>query len=83
MEDIVLKADLDDSTSLYVSPVDQQTYEEHVDNDVLGGLDGYFIFRSRRTGYPRLEILAKAPTFEMASELFDMIVVGNRGRASA
>lgn len=83
MEDVVLKADLDDSTSLYVSQVDQQTYTEHVDNDVLGGSDGYFIFKSRRTGFPRLEVLAKAPTFETASELFDLIVFGARSREAA
>lgn len=74
MEDIVLKADLDDSTCLYISPIDRHTYEEHVYHDNLGGNRGYFVLRSRRTGATRLEVLAKAPTLEAAVDLFDMIM---------
>ena len=78
MEDIVLKADLDDSTCLYISPINRQTYEEHVHHDNLGGDRGYFVLRSRRTGAMRLEVLAKVPTLEAAVDLFDMIMVGRR-----
>lgn len=78
MEDFVLKADLDEATALYVSPINRQTYEEHVQDDNLGGDLGYFVLRSRRTGPIRLEVLAKVPTIEAATDLFDMIVHGWR-----
>ena len=78
MEDIVLKADLDETTCLYISPIDRQTYEEHVLDDNLGGDRGYFVLRSRRTGFQRLEILAKVPTLEAAADLFDMIVAARK-----
>lgn len=74
MEDIVLKAALDECTSVYISPIARTTYEEHVQDDNLGGDKGYFVLRSRRSGENRLEVLAKASTLETATELFDMIV---------
>lgn len=78
MEDVVLRTDLDDSTSLYVSPLSRQTYEEHVEVDNLGGPQGYFVVRSRSFGDNRLEVLAKAPTFEAAEALFDLIVATSK-----
>lgn len=78
MEDIILKADLDESTRLYVSPLDQQTYSEYVEGDILGGSDGYFVCRSNREGFPKLEVLAKASNMEAATQLFDMIVAAHR-----
>jgi hypothetical protein len=74
MDDIVLKTDLDGSTSLYVSPISRQTYDEHVDDDSLGGERGYFVMRSRSIGGQRLEVLAKAPSLEAAEILFNLIV---------
>lgn len=73
MEEIVLRKILDDSTSLYVSPISRQTYEEHVSDNALGGAEGYFVMRSRAQGETRLEVLAKAPSLEAAEALFDMI----------
>lgn len=73
MEDVVLRTELDDSTSLYVSPLSRQTYDEYVENDNLGGSQGYFVLRSRSCGETRLEVLAKAPTLEAAEALFDLI----------
>ena len=81
MEDVVLRTSLDDSTSLYVSPLSRQTYAEHVEDDNLGGAQGYFVVRSRATGDNRLEVLAKAPTFEAAEALFDLIVASTRSHA--
>lgn len=78
MEEIVLKAELDESTCLYISPINRETYEESVQEDNLGGDRGYFVLRSRRTGGPRLEVLAKVPSLEAASDLFDMIIAGRR-----
>lgn len=80
MEDLVLRANLDESTSLYISPISRTTYEEHIQEDNLGGDHGYFILRSRREGVTRLEVLAKAATLEAAVDLFDLIV-GRRNRA--
>lgn len=81
---MILRAKLDGDVTLYVSPIDRQTYAEHVDEDNLGGGDGYFLMRSLSTnGRERLEILAKAPTFAAAGDLFDMIVGANRRAALA
>ena len=78
MEDMVLKAQLDDVTKLYVSPISRQTYDEHVQDDSLGGERGYFVMRSRSTGTNRLEILAMAPTLDAAEVLFDLTVASRR-----
>lgn len=81
MDEVVLKADLEDATCLYISPISRQTYEEHIQDDCLGGERGYFVLRSRRAGEPRLEVLAKVPSLEAASDLFDMIVGRRRALA--
>lgn len=78
MDDIILKAELDESTCLYISPISRETYAEHIQYDNLGGSGGYFVLRSRRAGPQRLEVLAKVPTLEAASDLFDMITSGRR-----
>lgn len=78
MDDIVLKTELDESTSLYISPISRETYAEHIEEDNLGGASGYFVLRSRRTGAQRLEVLAKVPSLEAACDLFDMIVSARR-----
>ena len=78
MDDVVLRAELDESTCLYISPISCETYAEHIQEDNLGGACGYFVLRSRRTGAQRLEVLAKVPTLEAASDLFDMIVSARR-----
>lgn len=82
MEDIVLSANLDDRTTLYVSPLNRQTYDDYLETDNLGGDRGYFVLRSSRVGNTeRFEILAKAATFDAAGDLFDLIVgSGRRGR---
>ncbi|MBI1407282.1 MAG: hypothetical protein GC145_14300 [Caulobacter sp.] len=84
MEDMILSARLDESTTLYVSPIAQQTYAEYVGEDNLGGGDGYFVVRSRRQGSSdRIEVLAKAPSFAAAGDLFDLIVGSARRVAPA
>ena len=78
MDDRVLKAKIDDFTTLYVSPLDPQVYSEHLDEDTLGGSDGYFVTKTVIIGRDqRFEILAKAPSFEAAEDIFDMIVAAN------
>lgn len=75
MEDIVLRAAIDSETTLYVSPISPETYEEHFERDTLGGGNGYFVMRCRRAGHREsLEILAKASSLEAAGDLFDLIV---------
>ena len=75
MEDIVLTAAIDSETTLYISPISPETYEEHFERDTLGGGNGYFVMRSRKSGsLDTLEILAKAPSLEAAGDLFDLIV---------
>lgn len=82
MDDVVLTAKLDDATTVYVSPIAPETYAEYVDEDNLGGDAGYFLLRSLRQGNSeRFEVLAKAPSFDAASDLFDLIVTG-RGSAT-
>jgi len=75
MDDRVLKAKIDDFTTVYVSPLDHQVFSEHLDEDNLGGSDGYFVTRTTGLGRDqRFEILAKAPSFEAAEDVFNMIV---------
>jgi hypothetical protein len=73
MDDVVLRTEIDDTTSVYISPISRETYAEYVQDDNLGGSRGYFVLRSRRTGERRLEVLAKVPTLEAATDLLDMI----------
>jgi hypothetical protein len=75
MDDLALVATLDDSSTLYVTPLDAQAYSEHVESDRLGGSDGYFVVRETATTF---EVLAKAPSFEAAGDLFDLIVTNRR-----
>ena len=70
MDDISLVAQIDDDTTIYVSPVHCQTYEEFVENDNLGGANGYFIARKRKNQF---EVLAKATCIDSARELFGML----------
>jgi hypothetical protein len=80
MDDLTLMATLADSSILYVTPLDPRTYAEHVEVDVLGGGDGYFLVRAAG---PSFEVLAKAPSFEAAGVLFDLIVSApTRARAA-
>tara|TARA_B100001971_G_C18213306_1_gene552166 strand:- start:734 stop:973 length:240 start_codon:yes stop_codon:yes gene_type:complete len=71
MDDLTLSAKIGDEYTLYVAPIHRETYREFVSEDNLGGESGYFLLRSTARG---LEVLAKAPTFEAASALFDLIV---------
>lgn len=80
MDDLALVAQLGDGSTLYVSPVDSATYKECVEYDTLGGADGYFIVRAVPMGKrTRLDVLAKAATFEAASCLFDLVVARQQG----
>ena len=75
MDDLMLQARLDDRTTLTVAPIDDQTYADYMGDENLGGSQGYFVLRTSRTETgSRFEILAKAPSFEAAGELFEMIV---------
>jgi hypothetical protein len=62
MDDVAFRARIDDSCSVYISPIDRETYDDQIGSAGLGGHDGYFLMLSRRTGLPRLEVLAKVPT---------------------
>lgn len=75
MDDLMLSARIDEKTMLRVSPIEQETYSEYVDDDVLGGSEGYFLVRTTQCPFsPSVEILAKLPNFEAAIAVFDMIV---------
>lgn len=75
----MLEARLDDYTTLTVSPIDEESYAEFVGDDTLGGCHGYFLLKSSRTNLGFVcEVLAKAPSFEAAQTVFDMIVRGHR-----
>nr|WP_314072208.1 hypothetical protein [uncultured Roseococcus sp.] len=74
MDDVVLSKRLDQASTLYITTLDRNTYEQFAENDLLGGGGGYFVVRSTRDGkHDRLEILAKASSFEAAGQLFDLI----------
>ena len=70
MDEVTLIAKLDNDTTLYVSPVHDQTYREFVDANNLGGSGGYFIARERCNQF---EILAKAASLDAAREIFGML----------
>lgn len=78
MEDVVLRVRLGEATYLYISPISRETYEDQIQDDDLGGDNGYFVLRSHRSGERRLEVLAKVPTLEAAHALFDIIVGSGR-----
>ncbi len=81
MDDLMLQARLDEFTTVKVSPIDNETYSEYIEEDTLGGSIGYFItLISNRPSSPRFEVLAKAPSFEAAGQIFRMIVEGNQRR---
>lgn len=75
MDDITLIAKIDNETTLYVSPMHGQTYDEFVEHDNLGGPTGYFIARERRNVF---EILAKATNLDAAREIFGMLTASTR-----
>lgn len=75
MDDITLVAKLDNETTLYVSPMHDQTYSEFVEDDNLGGSGGYFIARER---CDQFEILAKAANLDAAREIFSMLTANIR-----
>lgn len=77
MDDITMAARLDDTTTVYVSPMHDHTYSEYVERDNLGGSGGYFITCQRQDHF---EVLAKATSLEAARELFGLLV---RGRSTA
>lgn len=84
MEDLVLSAKIDEHTTLRVSPIAPETYLEGVEDDSLGGGDGYFVILSRKSAvHSSPEILAKAKNFESAEALFNMIMVGRKAQALA
>ena len=74
MEEEVLRAKLDESSDLYISPISQETYDDQIQDDDLGGGNGYFVLRSHRSGEQRLEVLAKVPTLDAANVLFGIIM---------
>jgi hypothetical protein len=84
MEDLMLSARIDENTTLRVSPIAPQTYLECIDEDTLGGDRGYFVLLSRKnTNQKSPEILAKAPNFDAAEALFDLIVGNSKALAAA
>lgn len=71
----MLRANVDEHTTITISPIDDETYAECLEEDTLGGNAGYFIIRSsQRETEARFEVLAKASSFEAAGILFNMIV---------
>jgi hypothetical protein len=80
MDDITLVAKIDDDTTLYVSPMHDQTYSEFVEADNLGGSGGYFIARERKKQF---EILAKAANLDAAREIFGMLTARTRSASQA
>lgn len=74
MDEISLVAQIDSNTTVYVSPVHDETYSEFVENDILGGPEGYFIAREFKNNF---EILAKASNLDAAKEIFFMLTAQN------
>ncbi len=76
MEDVFLSATVPGGRTLCVSPLSAKAYRESVKSG-LGGDFGYFIYeidsQNPRAG---LEVIAKAPSYDAAVRLFDLLVGG-------
>ena len=82
MDDLILEAQIDAYTKLIISPIAPETYSEYVDDDTVGGPDGYFVLKAAERGPgPHLEVLAKVCSVEAAERLLDLIL--SRGKVAA
>ncbi|MEM9086808.1 MAG: hypothetical protein AAGB23_12860 [Pseudomonadota bacterium] len=83
MDDLVLSAEIDSETTLRVSPIAPETFSEYIEEDTVGGNAGYFVLLSRRgANQQTTEILAKAPDFNAAETLFDIITTARISQLS-
>ncbi|WP_156405387.1 hypothetical protein [Sphingomonas sp. Root710] len=81
MEDLFLSADIGDSRRVCVSSISRQTYK-HAVGSGLGGDRGYFVFEMDESQPGNTAVvLAKAPSWEAAVRLFDMITGSVRAAA--
>jgi hypothetical protein len=73
MDDLVLTTRIDDTHSVYISPLPAKTYKEACGKG-LGGEFGYFIYEVDES-CPDLgiEIIGKAASMEAALRLFELI----------
>jgi hypothetical protein len=70
MEDVTFSAQLPSGETIYISPVHEQTYAEHVASDNLGGPHGYFLSCERKGSF---EVLAKVASLDAARSLFSLL----------
>ena len=73
MDDLVFATQIDDFTTLSVSPIAASTFTEFVGDCDVGSDDGYFVVRSTSSPEPRFEVLAKAISIEAAENLIALI----------
>ena len=66
MDDFMFEEELKTGSRVIVSPIAPATYTDYVADDNLAGPDGYFIMLA---GPKRVDVVAKARTFESALEL--------------
>lgn len=73
MDDIFLRARLDDNREVCISPLPAKTYKE-AGGKGLGGDLGYFIYEVDKTRPAvGVEIIGKAASLEAALRIFDII----------
>jgi hypothetical protein len=73
MDDIVLRARIDDSREVYLSPLPKKAYKE-AGGKGLGGDYGYFIYEVDVTRpNAGIEIIGKAASIEAAIRIFEII----------
>ena len=70
MEDVFLKARIDENRSICISPLPSKTYKE-AGGKGLGGEYGYFIYEVVESG---IEIIGKAASIEAATRIFELLV---------
>lgn len=76
MDDVFLKAKIDDTRSICISPLPAKTYKE-AGGKGLGGEYGYFIYEIDST-YPDtgIEVIGKVASIDAALRIFEVIARG-------
>lgn len=73
MDDVFLRARINDSKTVCISPIPKKLYRE-TGAKGLGGEFGYFVYEIDETLPQRsIEIIAKAASLEAATRLFEII----------
>ena len=72
MEDVILRADVGNGKTIFISPLSARAAREGGGKG-LGGDYGYFVYQTNAARPDDIEIFAKTASSEAALRLFDLI----------